>query len=382
MYGVAAYGSMVADTVRMCAYEQALQRVITPGCVVLDIGTGIGVTAMLACRLGAGQVFAVEPDDVIQVAKGLAERNGCADRIKFFQDLSTNITLPRPADVIVSDLRGVLPFFQQHVPSIIDARQRHLASGGVLIPARDTIWTTLVEAPVLYAEYLTPWTTSPFDLDLASALPLVTSTWCKARIRTEQCLSEPQTFARLDYAEIDQPNVDRNLEWIVQRSGTVHALCVWFDAVLCEGIGFSNAPGEPEAIYGNAFFPLSSPVAVSEGDVVRLTLRAHLMGDDYVWIWNTTVYESGNPDLIKAAFRQSTLQGVPLNMGQLRKQADTHVPVLGDEWAIDRYILNSMDGSCSVGEIATHLAERFPTRFNSWHDALSRVGALSRQYSQ
>ena len=58
---------------------------------------------------------------------------------------------------MVSDLRGVLPFFQHHIPSIVDARQRLLASGGVLIPCRDTLWATLVEDPELYRPYAEPW---------------------------------------------------------------------------------------------------------------------------------------------------------------------------------------------------------------------------------
>jgi hypothetical protein len=60
--------------------------------------------------------------------------NGYADRITFHQTLSSAITLPQPADVIVSDLRGVLPLMQHHIPAIVDARQRLLAPGGVLIP--------------------------------------------------------------------------------------------------------------------------------------------------------------------------------------------------------------------------------------------------------
>src|SRR5579864_6216059 len=109
MYNLTDYGAMMFDQPRMQAYVSALERAVRPGSVVLDIGTGTGVFALLACRFGARKVYAIEPNDAIHVARRLAADNGCADRIEFVQDLSTRITLPEKADVIVSDLRGVLP---------------------------------------------------------------------------------------------------------------------------------------------------------------------------------------------------------------------------------------------------------------------------------
>jgi hypothetical protein len=67
VYSVSAYGRMIADKVRVAAYTEALKRAITPGCTVLDIGTGTGFFAMLACRMGAARVYAIEPDDVIDL---------------------------------------------------------------------------------------------------------------------------------------------------------------------------------------------------------------------------------------------------------------------------------------------------------------------------
>src|SRR5687768_1340883 len=99
MYSLGGYGAMLLDQERMAAYREALRKAIRPGAVVLDIGTGPGIFALLACRSGARRVFAVEPSPVIQVAREIAAANGCAGRIEFFQDLSTRVELPEPADV-------------------------------------------------------------------------------------------------------------------------------------------------------------------------------------------------------------------------------------------------------------------------------------------
>ena len=137
---------MIADAPRMDAYAAALRNTVTPDSVVMDLGSGPGVFALLACKLGARCVYAVEPDNVIGLAREAAAANGFADRIQFFESLSTEITLDEPASIIISDLRGVLPWFQQHIPSIIDARERLLARGGTLIPHRDILWAAVVEA--------------------------------------------------------------------------------------------------------------------------------------------------------------------------------------------------------------------------------------------
>ena len=44
------------------AIENAL-RAIDEGAVIVDIGTGTGIFAQLACRVGARRVYAIEPDD-------------------------------------------------------------------------------------------------------------------------------------------------------------------------------------------------------------------------------------------------------------------------------------------------------------------------------
>ncbi len=63
MYSIRQYGSMYLHASRMIAYSSALGRFINPNSVVLDIGTGTGIFALLACQYGAWHVYAVEPDE-------------------------------------------------------------------------------------------------------------------------------------------------------------------------------------------------------------------------------------------------------------------------------------------------------------------------------
>src|SRR6184192_1242910 len=70
MYGLGAYGSMIADRVRVEAYAEALRKSVRKGSVVAEIGTGPGIFAVLACQLGASRVYAIEPGNYSGGARG------------------------------------------------------------------------------------------------------------------------------------------------------------------------------------------------------------------------------------------------------------------------------------------------------------------------
>ncbi|HVF21489.1 MAG TPA: class I SAM-dependent methyltransferase [Pyrinomonadaceae bacterium] len=318
MYSLHFYGRMLADTARMNAYVEALRRSVRPDSVVLDLGSGPGVFALLACKFGARRVYAVEPDSTITIAREAAAANGFADRIEFFQALSTEVTLPEPATVIISDLRGVLPWFQQHIPAIIDARKRLLAAGGTLIPGRDFVWGSVIEAPEAYEEIVGPWVHNQFDLNLSAGASRITNTWRKTRIKAGELLTEAICWTTLDYYEADSADVGAEISWRVARSGTAHGIAVWFDAETAEGIAFTNRPGSEELIYGQGFFPFPRPVQVTEGERIHVRLRADLIEDDYVWSWTTDFTDQ------KIGFKQSTFYSVALSLEEIKKKYAQH----------------------------------------------------------
>ncbi len=382
MYTVDDYGDMIADRVRMKAYAQALRAAVKPGAVVLDIGTGSGILALLACRNGARRVYAIEPDAVIEVARQIAQANGFSDRIVFFQDLSTRVNLPEPADVIVSDLRGTLPLANHHIQVIVDARRRHLAANGTLIPHSDTLWASLVGAPQLYRKLTAAWSRDGYDLDMQAGRNVVTNTPSKVRLKARQLLGEPQRWATLDYASIEATNVAAQLSWTARGAATAHGVCAWFDATLAEGVEFSNSPHGPKVIYGQLFFPWGQPVRLAAGDVITVELEADQVGEDYIWRWETYVRGRAGGGRPKIHFEQSTFFGAPLSIAQLHKRAATHVPALNLEGEIDRFILAQMDGQTPQEELTRRLVEHYAARFPRWEDALTRVGELSQKYSR
>jgi len=382
MYSIASYGKMIADGVRTASYIEAMRRTIAPGSVVVDLGAGTGIFALVAAQLGARRVYAIEVSDAIQVGRDAAAANEYQDRIEFIQAPSVTVTLPEPAQVIVSDLRGVLPPYQDHIIAITDARRRLLAPNGVLIPKRDMVHMAPVEAPELYSEMVEPWQENGYDLDLRSGRSLVMNSWRKARASSKQLLAEPKCWATLDYMSVETPDLQATVNFSVNRPGTGHGMLLWFDTILVDGVGFSNGPDAPELIYGSAFFPWLQPVDLDENDRVTVQLSADHVRNDYVWSWKTKVYRGDNSSGVKAEFKQSTFFGMPWTLSQLRKRSATYVPALNTDGEIEKFILTQMDGRTALDDIARQLTTRFPNRFLNWVDALSFASEVSTKYSQ
>jgi protein arginine N-methyltransferase 1 len=283
MYRVVDYGDMIADTVRMDAFVAALRGAVTPASVVVDIGTGTGIFALLACSLGARRVYAIEPNDAIEVARAIATANGLSDRIEFHQACSTAVTLPEQADVIVADIGGALPWFQRAIPSIVDARRRFLAPNGILIPQQDTVWTSVVEAPEMYSRRTGPWRAPQFGLDMEAARQVAVNSWIRGRVSRRQLLAEPVRWATIDYRTIEETGVSATLNWVIERRGIGHGIVSGVDRIIAPDQFISNAPdrgSNPSLVYEPVCFPWTEPVALESGGTVSVELNAALVGGE------------------------------------------------------------------------------------------------------
>jgi len=70
-----AFGTGLHPTTRMCL--QVLEEHLEPGAKVLDLGTGSGILAIAAAKLGAGSVLALDNDPVaVRAAQANVQSNG------------------------------------------------------------------------------------------------------------------------------------------------------------------------------------------------------------------------------------------------------------------------------------------------------------------
>ena len=305
MYDLSDYARMVADTRRMAALTAALESCVRPGTVVADIGTGTGVLAVIACRLGARRVYAIDTNDVIQLGPELAADSGCAERIEFIQGDALEVELPESVDVVVSDLRGGMPMAPGNLAVIAHAREHFLAKGGTLIPARDELFVAIVESAERYRRALGPEDVSGISLRaMSSRLANMIHKDRQRAVRPSDLLSNPARWATLDYATAKPQRITGGAGWDIDRFGTGYGLLLWFDTMLAPGHGFSTAPGNP-GVYPQLFLPWTTPIDLAEGERVAVDLWAQADGD--AWGWNTTVTDAQGRE--RERFKQSSFLG-------------------------------------------------------------------------
>jgi ribosomal protein L11 methyltransferase len=118
------FGTGHHATTRLCL--ELMQQIDFGGTRVIDVGTGSGVLALAAWRLGAASVTAVDYDpDALQNARDNIARNGARESIQVVQSDLSAVTADA-ADVVLANLTAAV--LQRHVSVL-----RELAGQGTLV---------------------------------------------------------------------------------------------------------------------------------------------------------------------------------------------------------------------------------------------------------
>lgn len=376
------YASMLGDKGRMTAYTSALKRAITPNSIVLDLGTGMGYFAVLACFLGAKKVYAIEPNSAIKVGKQLASDNGVADRITWYEDLSTNVSLPEKVDVIVSDLRGLLPHNEGNLPAIIDARTRFLKPNGKLLPQKDRIDVAIASDAEAYSNNKTPW--KPLDLpdiNLSSYEKALSNTFISRETKSSDVISDHLNWAEIDYSTATTLNNRKALEFTINRDGPAHGIYVWFDAQVDPEATYSFAPDHPMSVYGSAFFPWSERIDVKKNDKVTIDLAVHFGSNGFDWTWKTAHLPSVTGKSV-TRFQQSTFfDSDAISKDAIKRQSPQFTPDLSQEGRITLRAMSLMDQTRTIAQIAQLLESEFSATKNTSETWLRLVSDLSLEFT-
>lgn len=123
-----AFGTGTHPTTAMCL--EILEKQVKPGDTVLDVGTGSGILAIAAARLGAAKVLAVDNDPLaVRIAKENVSLNGLDTRVEVREgDLLSNVSGTYGlivANILTSVIKELVP----QAVKVMDASGRFIASG-------------------------------------------------------------------------------------------------------------------------------------------------------------------------------------------------------------------------------------------------------------
>ena len=272
--------TMICDRIRTDAFRRAIDAVVRPGDIVLDVGAGTGILSLFAARAGAARVYAVERTTVAVLAQELAAANGVAEIVEVIQGDITSIELPEHVDVIVSEWLGGFGIDEGILVPVIIARDRWLKPGGVMVPRSVTAWTGLVQDRHLGGTigFLRD---DPYGLRLDGLVEMTVNeiiySGSSRHLREDDRRSEPGALwtTDADLISLERAKSPHETETIlrVRDPGTANALALWFEADLAPGIALAVGPGDPPTHWGMTTAPLRSPVELTLGMGVRARVR-------------------------------------------------------------------------------------------------------------
>lgn len=308
------YHLMFEDEVRMRAFERAIPQVVRPGDVVVDIGSAMGTFSFFAAKAGAKQVYGIECDRIIDIAREAAARAGLSDRVEFIENYSTEVDLPEPADVLFFEDFSSF-FLHSRLKTIIhDAKARLLKPNARMLPQSADLFMAPFDDADFYASQ-DVWgeqVDSLYGFDFTPMREMALNVATFHTLVPEELLAEPGHVQHIDMLTEPTFECHTRRPFVARRDGTLHGIAFWFEMQLSPEIRLSNAPTSAATIWGQGVFPSEYPLPVRAGDSIELTVdTVHSAAYGFFWNWSIRVASKDNPKR-PLICRQSTFRNAPL----------------------------------------------------------------------
>jgi SAM-dependent methyltransferase len=346
----------LADHSRVDAFDRALREMVRPGDIVLDLAAGTGILSFLACRAGAARVYAIESTSLVEEGRAVARANGLGDRVHFVREWSRFATLPEPVDLIVTDQIGQIGFDAGLIEYVADTRRRLLKPGGRIVPQR----LELKAAPVTDGDVrkaIDFWNEPVSGFDYSAIHERASCSGYPRHVSHEQLLATPAPVLTLDLSTADADPIRGQVEFVLDRAGTVDGVCMWFSATLSPTVVMSNDPCSSTRINRRqVVLPVAPAIHAAHGDRVVFSFAARPV--EVVVDWRLAVYAGADGRLLGSDHR-STFGGMLLSREDLELTAPQRVPVLTPAGVARRTVLELCDGR-NIEAIEQGVRDRHP----------------------
>ena len=264
---------MLNDEQRNAAFQRALTNLITPETVVLDIGSGTGLLAMMAAHAGAREIITCEMvPQLADLTRDTIALNGLADRIITLDKKSTSLVfghqMLHKANLLVTETVDCGLLGEGIASSIAHARVNLLTEDAQIVPCAATVYAMVVESPRLrnlnYAR-----TAAGFDVSLANRY--TTANYFPVRLAAFEytALTDPFEVFRFDFANETIVAEQKTIEVPAKRDGAGQCIIFWFNMQLDAENAISNEPGSTTH-WEQALQCLDSETPVRSGDILRV----------------------------------------------------------------------------------------------------------------
>lgn len=282
---------MLQDRQRLDKFREAIFKTVRGGDVVVDLGTGTGILAIWAARVGTEKVYAIEETDVSEVAEAAIRSNGLNDVITVLKANSSEVTLPEDANVLIAEVVGHFLFEEGILEAISGAQESLMGPGAKLIPNSATVHVAPAELGEAFSE-VTYWD-SWRDPDLSVIRGRTANSAYVETVDAGDLLAEPQQLFEVDFNTARSGTLDASASFRPNRAGQLEALVGWFDLSLCDGVRIDTSPWSERTHWQHCVFPLEDPIPVGPENVIEYSLSISQFMPGSKWKWEVAVAGPG-----------------------------------------------------------------------------------------
>ncbi|MEL7219325.1 MAG: 50S ribosomal protein L11 methyltransferase, partial [Pseudomonadota bacterium] len=238
------HGFMLRDFIRNRTYRRAIER-FAKDRVVLDIGTGSGLLAMMAARAGAAHVYACEVNPILAAsAQSVVDANDLSDKITIYAKHSAKLDalsdLGGGVDLVVSEIFSDSLLSEGVLPSLDHARNHLCRPDAVMLPDQASIMVGLAD---FHGEPAHPETVEGFDVSRFQRH--MNTVEHSAASNTKLSLrSEPAELFRFNFnMKTPQAQTGQNELILERREGHVQGVAQWIRLQFAPDLTYENQPG-------------------------------------------------------------------------------------------------------------------------------------------
>lgn len=266
---------MLKDTSRTLSYRSAMfkNKHLFKDKIVLDVGCGTGILSMFAAKAGAKHVYSVDMSNIIEKAREIVSLNGFDDKITLFKGKLEDIELPVDSvDIIVSEWMGYFLLYESMLDTVLWARDKYLAPGGLILPDKCSMHIAGIEDgqykqdKIHYWEDVYGFDYSPF-IKVAMVEPLVDTVDNQALITT------PHKFFEFDIntVKVDELAFHRDFSLKAIDTELCHAFIVWFECDFPgdEKVTLATGPMHKYTHWKQTVFYMDQVLDLKKGDEIH-----------------------------------------------------------------------------------------------------------------
>jgi len=264
---------MLKDEVRTLTYRNSMyhNKHLFKDKIVLDVGCGTGILSMFAAKAGAKQVYGVDMSGIVEQARTIVDKNGFNDKVTIIRGKIEEIKLPvEKVDIIISEWMGYCLFYESMLDSVLFARDKWLASDGLMFPDRATLYVTAIEDRQ-YKDDKINWWDDVYGFDMSCIRSVALQEPLVDVVDRNQVVANSCLLKEIDIQTCTKDDIPfvAPFSLKIKRNDYVQALVTFFQIEFSKchkRVGFSTAPEAPYTHWKQTVFYLEDYITCKKDE--------------------------------------------------------------------------------------------------------------------